>query len=220
MAASGVRVILVCGYRRHGKDTLYQVLSGTSTLEFDRYYLEESSAQLFDSAFCQGSSFTRIAFADILKQDVAKELAVSVDFLEENKDHLLREVHKNVYTFDYILPEVEGSPTYRDVLINHSARCKSKDIAYFPRRAFEYATKLDTVYVVTDWRYTIEYEYACEHFGVENVFTIRVFRPGMIIPYYSIQSEHELDTHDTHAVFQPKDSALRFIYLTTGYRKP
>ncbi len=216
---SSPRVILICGYRRHGKDTLYRVTSGQDTQsKFDEYYLNDclDHEKVFGA---KTSTYVRIAFADTLKEDVAEVLGVTVEFLEENKDRPLR----HAYTFDYLEPEKQDAPTYRDVLINQSARRKSGNPSYYPQKAFEkflgVAPEKNVVLVVTDWRFDIEYEYACGAFGEENVSTVRVFNPTIGIPYYDIESEHEMDPHETHAVVQPQGTPLRGLYSVMGYKK-
>lgn len=212
LTTNNVRVILICGYRRHGKDTLFKVISGEDTTSsFDEYYLKDR--QDHEAVFGPSTSkYVRVSFADLLKKDVAEVMGISLEFLEENKDRPLRQEHKHLYTFDHLNPEIKDIPTYRDVMINHSIRCKSVDMAYYPRHAFDpYLSSLDcdhnddgTILVVTDWRFVIEYEYACKVFGTDNVSTVRVFNPNVGIPYYDVESEHQLDNHETQVICRPK----------------
>lgn len=212
-SSSSPRIILVCGYRRHGKDTLFRVLNKEETsLSFDEYYLKG-----VDRAFVFGVSkptYIRVSFASILKQDVADILGTSVGYIEERKDNILTHLHRIIYDFDYVEPEDMHAPTYRDVLINHAARCRSADPAYYPKRTFECLKTLDdnTTVVVTDWRYNIEYAYACDLIGAENIRTVRVYNPKAGMPAYNVHSEHKLDDFITHALLQPKGTTLRTVY--------
>lgn len=216
------RVILVCGYSRHGKDAYADWLAGYSGYNFDEYIIEgKTRDEIFGSRI---SDYKRIAFATILKEEVAELFGTTVKFIDENKDRALREDHAEKYDFTHQPVVFLGSSlhpfTYRDVLIDLAAKHKSKDVMYFARRTFERALKdlpRTTTLIVTDWRYPDEREYALGLFGDDSVVTVRAVRPQGTVPLLYVQSEHMLDMFSTDVIVQPRDTPQCHSY---GHPRP
>ena len=120
-------IILLSGKQRSGKDTFADVATGTF-------------------------NFTRIAFADSLKMEVAKSYGLTLDSLEELKN---------------------STEEYRSLLISW-ARCRTlNDKNYFVEKALPLMEKKDLI-VVTDFRFPKEKEIIVNKFPDAEVITVRV----------------------------------------------
>lgn len=172
-------VILLSGYRRHGKDTFYRHIAGEQA---DYVYNVSREGKLF---YFPVANYKRVAFADVLKRDCAEFLGLTLDEIEAMKDHPL----PVPYAFKCTTP-VNNPPTVRDVLIDHGAYCRALDPDYFVARVRDQLSP-DHVTVVTDFRYSNEYDYWIRH-GVQ-VVTARIHRKDEPVPDASIESEHQLD---------------------------
>lgn len=181
-------LVLLGGYRCHGKDTFYRHLSKEQA---DYAY----DVRLLGQPFCfPDAKYRRVAFADSLKEECAALLGMTVDEVNEKKDLPCAAPYAFKCTTPYNDP-----PTVRDVLIDHGAYARSLDPDHYPRRIFE---QLDPgcVTVVTDFRFKNEYDFFARH-GVQ-VVTAWLRRDGAAVPAADIHSEHALD--DFHFQIQIK----------------
>ncbi len=175
-------LVMVCGYKRMGKDTFYHNLTnGTAEAKYDFEYLNEDTKKYLKILF-DGKSFTRIAFADILKEEVSRILSVDISSL---KDSPINELHQK-----------EGwvGSTYRDIMIEVANNNRKIDDLYYVKKVAEVLKDKidDSIIVVTDWRFLCELKLG-EMIGISNIITVRVHRDNVNIPPIEDTSEHQLD---------------------------
>lgn len=169
-------IILLCGYRRVGKDTFYQAMK---TGDISQYTVRPNFPS-YDPSLVR-----RIAFGDVLKIRVAEILGLNLQELEAKKDQPL----ERDYIFAYHHPDV---PTYRDVMIDQALVVKRLDPSYFVRYTMENCYSSDVINVVTDLRFHVELNYLKEHFAGKYCIA-RINRPGFLEPAIDDVYERELD---------------------------
>jgi len=125
------KMLLVCGYKRTGKDALFNVL-----IEQKESYGMSLYRNPLVKSFCKDEykNATRVAFADKLKQEVLQEYGVKIT--DENKDIDI------------------GGYTGRQLCIMHSAKKRSNNDDYYCN-----IDLLSDNVIVTDWRSENEYNY-------------------------------------------------------------
>lgn len=192
-------LILICGYRRTGKDTLYSILA-TNQTSVDRfkwriYKHPDQIGRKMKSD--KNTIYERTSFADNLKCEASKVYGIPQVVSESDKD-LKQFIH-------YKTGELVSA---RDIHIEWGAIRRSEDPNYWCKAALkhipkpsqtQYETGSDTStvnYVVTDWRFRNESKYALDNY--DNVLTIRVYRSDVPEPPSNVESEHDLDTYRTH----------------------
>lgn len=178
-------VILLAGYRRHGKDTFYRHCAGVD--EGARYIITLD----FENIVMPTRPYVRLAFADILKEECARILNMSFDELERDKDEPLRAD----YAFKSTVPRC-SPPTVRDVLIDEGAYRRSTERGYYARKVCEklFDTS-DSITIITDFRFPLEYEYLREHLAGSGrrLITAWLHRDGAPVSPASDVTEHMLD---------------------------
>lgn len=178
---SKMRVILVCGYRRTGKDTLYHKLSHpneTQLFNWQVYRPSNSSNNLN-----LDHSPVRLAFADILKEEASEKYQIPLVISDADKD-IKQFIH-------YQTGEMVSA---RDIYIEWGAIRRKEDPNYWCKVAFE-SIDNESCVIVTDWRFENEIAYAQSKF--DDVVTIRLYRSDIDEPDITIESEHNLDTYLT-----------------------
>lgn len=177
-------IILLSGYRGHGKDTFYsRLVDGTAS---SRYLVSLHGS----AVHCPQGRYRRLAFADVLKEKCARRLGVSLVELDARKDFPL-DVH---YEFQIVVPT--GVATYRDVLIDVGAVKRRKDPNYFIN---EVSARLladpGCITVITDWRYVNEHAVLAATMAEHGrrFFPARLHRDGAPIPGDGELVEHQLD---------------------------
>lgn len=193
-----MKIVLVCGYRRTGKDTLCKQLQGTSEVPFNWLIYRRPGAHLFPNWPAR-----RVAFADILKDEVEASIK---EYLPPGFD---RERDKEK-------PLATGK-SFRQHCIDLGREKRAIDPFYWAKLAFS-SVGLDESIIVTDWRYPHELEYA-KRFG--EVTTIRVYRSSVPHPDPKEDSEHSLDPVSTDflLVTSEKDfaDALQYFPFYSGF---
>ncbi len=184
-------IVLICGYRGHGKNTFAEWMQKLNELSFNSF---NSLSSLRNPSL----KYNEISFAKYLKEYVAKLFNISLDILEKRKNEKLMDSHK-YYQFIKVQPEILSYPTYRDVLIDIAAIKREKNPDYFVMKAIEKYYDKSAVNLITDFRYENEYLYIQSFFELTriNIITIRVFRNGATIPSKNILSEHNLNNFVT-----------------------
>jgi phosphomevalonate kinase len=106
--------------------------------------------QFIPVAASLGHNYRRVGFADVLKEEVATELGITLDELILNKDR------------------------YREKLIAHGALRRAQDEMYWVKRAIPEEGNI----IITDLRFRNEYDYlACPELhpdGLSKTYFIRV----------------------------------------------
>jgi len=129
-------------------------------------------------------SFERLAFADMLKEDVSHATGLPLDLFH---NHSLKD------------QPIVGSKTPRDLLLSHAVVARAVDPDIYSRKIAEYI--LDSShkrFVISDWRYKRELEFLQNTFGRHvRIVRGRIERDG-IVPSND-PSEHDLD--DAHVEF-------------------
>ena len=181
-------VVLLAGYRRHGKDTFYRHLAGEdSTYDYD------VRLGVAPVKFPVGT-YRRIAFADILKEECARFLGITVDYIEEHKDGPLP---AGVQYYFNGPPGNGVSFTMRDVLIDYGRRKRADNVNYFVDCVInEIRDNTDCITIITDWRFTNEFKRIQTFFAdtSRQIIPARIFRYDAPFPPADEESEHQLDS--------------------------
>jgi hypothetical protein len=180
-------IIMLSGWARSGKDAAAALLEE----EFD---------------------FTRVAFADALKRDVATRTGLPLtDFTTAAKDMPLRE-SCGLYP---------SAKTPRDILLAHALKIRAGNSNFYSELVAEILkTDIEGRWVISDWRYRAEYETLRSLIQGVRILRVRIERPGIVPSADS--SEHELDTEPMDIVLHNSGTisdlraALRAILHTTS----
>ena len=206
------KVILICGYRRTGKDTLCAILSNNnqSTSLFKwRVYRHPSLLTKYITNK-NASTYVRTAFADALKYEASQVYSIPLVISDADKDIKQFKHNEDVVRF-------QGNSTFftkqsckdvlrsaRDIYIEWGAFRRSQDIDYWCKAAFNNVPNdSTTVCVVTDWRYHNEAKYVIDTFS--DVVTVRIYRSDVPEPDADIDSEHNLDDYQTDLLLIQND---------------
>jgi len=170
------RVIFITGYKRSGKDTLYNRYPDWSHVNIYVAHKTVLPDWLFEE-----KTPVRLAFADKLKKQAreALHLPESLD-IDAVKDTL----------------KVDGK-TLREHMKEIAISHRVQNDQYYAQAVKDQITEEKTLYMITDWRFKIEYDI------IQPVLTARIFRKEVPIPAPSDKTEHELDTFKTDIVFVP-----------------
>jgi len=182
-AATPQLAVLLCGYRRHGKDTLARDMMRGAV--HGSWTLCDPSGGLEDE--WRAGEVASVAFASALKRCVTDELGVSVEQLELAKDE-----------------KVPGrEETYRDVLIRVGAERRRADADVWCKKALlnERGEPRFARVVVTDFRFANELAFVRKLYP--RVLTVRVCARSAEVPPYDVESEHTLDGLTTDALALP-----------------
>lgn len=104
--------------------------------------------------------FTRLAFADVLKQQVAELTGIPLDTFN---DRTLK---------DRALGGLYGELTARDLLLEHAKRARARDINVFSRIVWSRVKEMDAStrrVVISDWRYQREFLNMVEILGTSAI---------------------------------------------------
>ena len=136
--------------------------------------------------------FQRVAFADTLKEDVAKVTGLPLDwFYTAVKDRLLP-------TPCAAYPIAK---TPRDILLQHALVRRAIDPDVYSKGVAATIMEGSGVrFVVSDWRYQREHEVLAAELGeFYHIFRVRIERPG--VKQSADPSEHDLDgLHMEHVI--------------------
>jgi hypothetical protein len=152
-------------------------------------------------------NFQRLAFADGLKRDCAQFTGIPLSvFHSYEKDQLL----------PYKVHRYPDAKTPRDVLIRHARNVRIMDPFAYSRVVVQQIA--DGIaegrrrFVISDWRYPLEYEYVSSFFTGSPVAFVRcrIYRPS--VTPSAEESEHMLDTAemDLHIPNPAGIAALRY----------
>ena len=163
-----MKVLWLSGYAGSGKDTAAGIL-------------------------CRKHGYTRVAFADVLKDYVAAKYGF---------DRTLCDTGSGKETV------IHQQKTVRELLIEESALAKETNLYIFAQHVLEkIVASQKNLIVISDWRYEHEYTYIKQNLDSKTVHkTIRITRPGL----FSLKdpSEHALDTWEFDVRLENKDLRL------------
>ena len=138
--------------------------------------------------------FRRLAFADALKEVVAKTTGLPIEaFHLATKDTALEKPCK----------AYPSAKTPRDLLLQHAAAARAKNPDIYAAQVAEKMIETETPvnrFVISDWRYKREYDYLRREFPDYQILRIRICRAG--ITANPDPSEHDLDTETMDVTLQ------------------
>lgn len=207
-----MEIILVCGYRRTGKDALCKILADDTTPHFPwKVYTHPGllGQQLINKTN-NPMLVKRVAFADALKKESSEEYNIPAFVSDDDKE---------IKQFTH--PKTGELVSARDIYIEWGAIRREQNVDYWCEKAL-YEINYDNsvanvwldlgmtkiphcVYVVTDWRFPNEMHYFNKH-SLHPVKTARVFRSEVPIPNMNIDSEHGLDNTTTDYLLVKDDN--------------
>ena len=174
-------VILICAYRRTGKDTFFLILTSRKNEGLFKW-------RIYTSRTDTNHTFTRdlykhTSFAKKLKLEASDVYGIPEIISDDDKD-----------IKQFIHHKTGKLVSARDIYIEWGKIRRAEDLEYWCKAAFEVDDD-DAAFVVTDWRFENEVNYTRETFA--QVDTIRLYRSDVPEPDLSIESEHNLDHHKT-----------------------
>lgn len=176
-------LILACGYKRSGKDTLYS-------------YLQRNSTELWD-VYCRPGMGAKYL-----------ELFQPMDKCETSSA-VIKEFHDQ----SGITVTESNKELYRPQLIELAERKKLDDKYYWIRKCLgdipqsRYISGVGDIpqsRYISGFRFPLEYEFATSVHS--NVLTVRIFRKEVPIP--TEPQEHQLDDFVTDFLFVGKDTDI------------
>ena len=140
---------------------------------------KDAAAELLVEEF----DFTRVAFADALKRDVAARTGLPLsDFTTSAKDYPLRAP----------CPMFPEAKVPRDIMLAHALRVRAGNPNFYSEFVAGLIRSDSTKrWVVSDWRYRAEYDTLRTHIPDVRILRIRIERPGVVAS--ADPSEHDLD---------------------------
>lgn len=186
-----IETILVAGFQRTGKDTLFKKLVDINLPINDRQmnhinweiYSEKHDQFTFHEHYVQKS------FAHALKQET----------IETYNIPLLSDDLKDTPMFS-----VDGGiVSARDLYIRHGMMRRRQDKDYWAKILYD-TLEPHVCNVITDWRFENEYDMITTKTACT---TIRIFRANVEIP--SHPNEHRIDQYDTDYLFISKCSDFK-----------
>ena len=125
-------------------------------------------------------NFTRLAFADLLKEDVSEKSGIPLSAF-----HDPAEKDKPIQHMYHVTP--------RQLLLAHALTVKANDPDIYSRKVASLVLALGHGrFIVSDWRYKREYEVLREKLGPDAcIIRGRINRPGIAV--LNDPSEHDLD---------------------------
>lgn len=177
-----MKIGLICGYRRTGKDVLFNILSGMEAPERFQWRIYKQNEH---KDLVKRNNYIRSGFADKLKQEASEQYNIPL---------IIPDAEKDIKQFKHY--KTGQLVSARDIYIEWGSYRRSQNINYWCQAAFDNITKdSDDICIVTDWRFKNEVQYVLDAFN--NVTTVRLYRSDVQVPDINIASEHELDNYQT-----------------------
>jgi len=217
-------ILLICGYRGTGKDTLYKQLGSK---EFNWVIYAPNKDIKFNNKDYQrmaSASYLKYEIWQLLVTDQFKDYTRFEQIIDIYKDQPLVEF-KGVYNPQSITTEDE-TKTLRRLLIDYAMAKRQEDPIYWIKNGMhnlisKYGPNTDIA--VTDWRFNNEYQYCKDNLSNSHqITTVRVFRKDVPIPDANEISEHELDHYPTDfllvSITNPESDFAAAVKLWPQYR--
>lgn len=179
------KIILLCAYRRTGKDTLLKLIS-SDIKNFDNLfhwdvYKSPSSTQNIPLHF----PFQHISFAARLKDEASSHYGIPPVIPDDQKD-IKQFTH-------YKTGEIVSA---RDIYIEWAKIKRLEDPDYWCKLSVtDINNSHDDYIIITDWRYINELSFISNLYS--DILTIRLYRSDVPMPPLDVESEHNLDNYST-----------------------
>ena len=177
------QVILICGFRRSGKDHFGSLLYNSRTHDVVKTG-QSPSWKLYgkrDIKLQLGQNPIRKAFADKLKEEVSEKYDIPLVIPEQLKDEKIFEREGEYFSS-------------RDFCVEWAGYRRSQDPEYWIKKCMEDPTlnsgQNSHTLVITDWRYHNESNYLSL---MRPAVTVRVYRSCVPEPPLLSHEEHQLD---------------------------
>ncbi len=195
------QTILICGFRRSGKDHFGSLLCTPRTSNFSTPYWKLYGK--YNSFKLIGLNPVRKAFADKLKEEVSENYNIPLTIPEQLKDAKIFEREGEYFSS-------------RDLYIEWSNYRRSQDPDYWIKKCIEdpllNSGNNGSTLIITDWRYYNEVNYLSL---MRPCVTIRVYRSNVPEPSLLSHDEHQLDRTSTD--FLAVTSEEEFILATRRF---
>jgi hypothetical protein len=175
--------LLLCGYRRTGKDTVCNRIQDGTFNSLGYAVFRDPTTPKWNPI----KESIRIAFADILKNEVCGLLNVTTSQIEPYKDVPLKKASSEIKDLK-VLPGIDMNQSYRDLLIEYAMIKRKHDPDYWCKAATNSLTGKCNI-IITDFRFPNEAKFMTSQ--ARQVFTARIFRSEVPIPIEPM--EHMLD---------------------------
>jgi hypothetical protein len=196
-----MKVHLVCGYKRSGKDTFYKSLKSGIIKNINPG--EDTGSELkpnpyfyiFSHSYNQNIDLREVfleqaSFASMVKKEIQKYFQIS--FKKSEVEDLCKD---NLEFFD---EEKEKYRTLRDYYIEHAMNMREKDSDHWAKATEKYifCKQKDSreQFMITDWRFPNERIYFEKNF---SSITYRIFRDEADDENFFDVTEHSLDNEIT-----------------------
>ena len=199
-------IFLIAGYRRTGKDMLFNILSNpnddTSRFKWRVYKHPQTRLMHFDRA----GKYQRLAFADELKREASLQYGIPLAIPDAEKDKK-----------QFVHYQTGAQVSSRDIHIEWGAIRRAQNLDYWCEAALKLVKDATVNYVITDWRFRNESRYCMQE--SQNVITVRLYRSEVPEPALTIESEHDLDAEVTDLLLL-RDDAHEAEFAATVKRFP
>jgi len=193
------KIIMLCGYKRTGKDILFKKISLNKEKTKNLFSWKVYKDKNLDNEFIKKETFyKRIAFADNLKEEASIIYGIP---------HNIKDSQKDIKKYTHL--KTQKLISARDIYIEWGTYRILDDPYYWCRSASTNIDPCKTITnIFTDWRYIDEFNYL--NYNFNNISTWRLFRSDVPYPDISISSEHNLDNFKTDYLLVRKDLDYEF----------
>lgn len=194
-----MKVHLVCGYKRSGKDTFYKSLQKGTIVKVNPgeniqnsvcpyfYILSHSFDSIFDF---ENITLLQSSFAAMVKKEVNEYFQIS--FKKPEVEDICKD---NLQFYD---EDHKKLRTLREYYIEHAMKMREKDPDHWVKEAEKYIYTIQTdsnqEFMITDWRFPNERIYLEKKF---SSITYRIFRDEADDENFFDQTEHSVDNEIT-----------------------
>ncbi len=170
-------ILMNCGYKRTGKDTLKDILDGNNVNKYKFFVYGTHEKNMVDIR----KQYTKLSFAEPLKSEVHRIFNIPFEINDVNKDIKMFKLPNEQIVSARDLYQIWGEHKKTHDM-NHWAKLLKNKIK-------------DENYYISDWRFINEYVFMKNIDA--DIITTRIFRNSVKIPKYENKSEHELDNFTT-----------------------
>ena len=191
-----MRIHLVCGYKRSGKDTFYKTISkgtivnynpGENIEDFPLFYILAPSYVFPEDLEFPKENLTQMSLASMVKKEIHDYFHIGFKTPE------LEDICKDHLTF--FDEEKERHRTLREYYIEHAMEMRKKDPEHWCKEVekFIISSPLNisqSEFMITDWRFPNERIFFEKNFPS---VTYRIFREAADDENFFDETEHGLD---------------------------